>query len=268
MESAQPPTLSERIEGMSIGVDDIASALNASEVDFMSYINSLIGSSDGENASGQQIHSDVNNPPDLLLNGSQAIATSPGNDIGSSMGDIQQLIAATLEQQGILANRYDYQDPAAPDFGDFAFIPPDPQQSSQAFPQYNFGNPQDINALQLGPTDAPTYDDNVLYQAALSLQVPSLQTGGSSPSSGHVSDVSLPPPHSPQPQANPDIIDLSKPLNPADIDRILQALNRQAVPPPHRPPSAGSEDPFEQYMLDPQTGVQDWLQVPGMPGAK
>lgn len=297
-QASNEPTVTDRMEGMTIGVDDIASALNASQVDFMSYLSALMPPNEGDMAPANPQASQTERnmiPPDLLLNGSAALGTSPAHE-SSSISDLQQLIANTLEQQGVLGNRFENQNGGQQDLNNYLFNLQQvnqPPMQDQVLPQFAFESSQvpqvppaaSAGALQLDATGQPPVfkQDDFLYQAALNqmtLQVPQLQTGGSSPTSGHTSDAQSMPagsggPHTPNhgpgpgPALNPDIIDLSKPLNPMDIDRILQALNRQTTSPsaPVARPAQGETDLFDQFTFDPNqqnAPAQDWLQFPGV----
>ncbi|BEI83216.1 hypothetical protein CcaverHIS002_0310840 [Cutaneotrichosporon cavernicola] len=303
-------SMTTRMGDMVIGVDDIATALAASDVDFMAYLNSLLSSNDGDQSVANpsiDVSQGSGQPDVRLLNAFSGVVPRP--EVEPPLGDIQELIAGALAQQGVL--QPPQQAPVVPptsqppEFNYFFNFPTTtiPSREEQmANYQINSGGPS-LPIQQPMPQFAPTtinplqqFDDNLFfnqYANGLSLQVPNLQTdSGCTSNSGDVSTstvssipaVSLEPP---APVNHPDIIDLSKPLNPSDIDRIMQALMNQqarqaagtsgAMPPPQpqvppQPPrlNVGSvsdpdSDPFQQYMIDPDAAQNTHLQQSALP---
>ncbi|BEJ14049.1 hypothetical protein CspHIS471_0312230 [Cutaneotrichosporon sp. HIS471] len=301
-------SMTTRMGDMAIGVDDIATALAASDVDFMAYLNSLLSSNDGDQSVANpsfDVSQSSGQPDARLLTAFSGAVPRP--EVEPSLGDIQELIAGALAQQGVLQSPQ--QAPVVPptsqpaEFNYFFNFPTTtiPSREEQmANYQINSGGPS-LPIQQPMPQFAPTtinplqqFDDNFFfnqYGNGLSLQVPNLQTdSGRRSNSGDIStstvssipDVSLVPP---APVNHPDIIDLSKPLNPSDIDRIMQALMNQqarqaagtsgAMPPPQpqvspQPPrsnvgSVSDPDPFQQYMIDPDAAQNTHLQQSALP---
>jgi len=305
---------------MAVGVDDIANALAASDVDFMAYLNSLLtGPSEGDSMAPPAAASSSESaaPVDPLTSSSYSFATSlavssaasdlslldltptatqshnprSSTDVESSMVDIQQLIANTLEQQGMM--------PRPDASADYAYL------LSQQVYSYggNSNGPLAVPANPLGAhlsassqTNAPpeSYQNQNLYFGTFGPPMPQLpqQQPGPQPQAMDMRPVSrgssaeepvpqLPPPPAQAPapaaQPNPDIIDLSKPLNPSDVDRILQALltqqarqaaatgesaaaaqaqaqvqaQSQAPPSSSNDPASEHGDPFDDFMFDP-----------------
>lgn len=300
----QPPdtNTTSRAGDMTIGVDDIASALAASDVDFMTYINQLI--STGDNADGEPSVSnqafDVEQAPDSNLLNAFSGATPRAAELEPSLGDIQELIAGALAQQGVIGNQgvskapdtSSGQEPAH-EFNYFFNLPTSVHADmipsrEQQMANYQIstassglgGMQQPIPDFATNSVDPLQFDGNFFfteYSGPLSLQVPSIQGGGERSSiSGEAvpAPMPMPPPAPVQMPASsstqPDIIDLSKPLNSSDIDRIMQALlNQQARQAaassagamPSAPISApiarsqvgsvsDSSDPFQQYTID------------------
>ncbi|TXT14135.1 uncharacterized protein COLE_00328 [Cutaneotrichosporon oleaginosum] len=298
----QRDSVTTRMGDMAIGVDDIATALAASDVDFMTYLNSLLSSADGDQSASNPTFdvSQAGGLPDTSLLNAFSGAT-PRPELESSLGDIQELIAGALARQGVLQSPP--QAPAAPPTSQppefnyfFSFPATSMTPRDEQLSNYQISPGAALPMQQPMPQFAPTgidplqqFDDNFFfnqYPNGLSLQVPSLQTdSGRTSNSGEVGPSI--PAVSPAPSApanHPDIIDLSKPLNSSDIDRIMQALlNQQArqagasgampQPPPQvspqlpRPNGGGSvpdaSDPFQQYMIDPDTPPNTHLQQPG-----
>ncbi|KAL1413030.1 copper-binding transcription factor [Vanrija albida] len=312
--------------GMAVGVDDIASALAASEVDFMAFFNQLLSAGANDGASDASGLSSMTGPPEINVQGVDADGVpNPAmfnvGDYGASMGDIQELIAGALAQQGVIdapeasaqqqqvaAQQQQQAAQAAQAQAQVAqqqaaqqqqLQPPQPQP--QASPNadippnfnYFFNIPtmqnnlppraQSLSATEMNAAEASTKaffpfgqdaqlagmvgfhpgvqqpplpnqaaGNDAFYPAFgnnFAAQPMGLGAENNAPSRGSISSASEAPPAmlpsdaagvaAPQLQAqlaaaasgavNPDIIDLSKPLNPSDVDRILQALlNQQA----------------------------------------
>lgn len=362
--------------GMAVGVDDIANALAASDVDFMAYLNSLLNSSAedstplaGGSASAPAVDqagrtnysfaaslavSSATTDMSLLDLATTTTGQTPrASEYESSMGDIQQLIAGALEQQGVIhrpdapadasAAVYNFMfnlqhgnntqplydlntqggslmpnmghlPASTPPMPNHAQVPQAPQPVSfssqeqnlyyggfEGFPQQAPQMPQmSMDSSRAGTRTSMSGEQiqqplqQHLHQQQLPLQqqLPQQQQPHQLPPHQHQQPI----PHVQLPQpSNPDIIDLSKPLNPSDVDRILQALltqqGRQAgtssstgqtqpipVAPAMsstsslHPPSdyASSKttseqgDPFEDYMYDPV--VVDGLPQRSQPG--
>lgn len=287
--------------GMSVGVNEIANALAASDVDFMSYLNSLLPAANegGDQAQQQQPqqqhqqhqssdHETAQQPSSSAEAAGTSHMTSPTditmfshpsprgpNMEQHSIGDIQSMIAGALAQQGMIPRPDTHGEQQVHDYG-YLFnmqgggnhqqMPqPAPNAGDAGNLYFNFnsgaaGPSHQSNALggmqvpqpphasdPSGPNpqtffkpDANLYYPN--YGAGFPSNVQMLQQpqGGSHSQqlpqvtqqslASAVASVAASQQHHHQGMpANPDIIDLSKPLNPTDVDRILQALlNQQA----------------------------------------
>jgi hypothetical protein len=307
--------MTTRMGDMAIGVDDIATALAASDVDFMTYLNSLLSpTDDGQAVSNPafDVTQGGGQPDPNLLNAFSGAVPRP--ELEPSLGDIQELIAGALARQGVLQSPP--QAPAAPpaapppEFNYFFNFPTtnmptrEEQLANYQISPGGSGLPMQQPMPQFAPPNIDPlqqFDDNFFfnqYPNGLSLQVPNLQQpdSGRTSNSGDVgprAGPSIPAvsPAPPAPAPGPDIIDLSKPLNPSDIDRIMQALlNQQArqaagaspmpqpqpqpqvQPQPQLPRSnvgsvsvSDANDPFQQYMIDPDSAQNTHLQQPAMP---
>lgn len=306
------PRVTDRFGDMTIGVDDIASALAASDVDFMTYMNQLLSTTDGEQS--------ISNPafdvgqgavaPDPNLLSAFSGPTPRGAELEPSLGDIQELIAGALAQQGVLGNQSKAPEPpttqATHEFNYFFNLPtsvhaeiiPSREEQMDDYQMSAGGSNLTMPQFAAGGVDPLQFDGNFFfteYASDLSLQVPSIQPHPQTdsrrassngdlvvPQAPSIPAVSPAPPPLPQATVNgPDIIDLSKPLNSGDIDRIMQALlNQQArqaaagpssvVPTPslsqqqqqqqqlprsHPGSVSDPSDPFQQYIIDPADGT-------------
>lgn len=307
--SALPPAANATVDvladdnpgGMAVGVDEIANALAASDVDFMSYLNSLLpATGDGGQASQLPQHqlqhssSDQGSVPQSSSAAAEANSsshmTSP-TDISmfshasprglnleqQSIGDIQSMIAGALAQQGMIPRPEAQGEQQIQDLG-YLFnmqgggshptmqqAGPSAGDAGNLFFNFNTGatgaghQASGLNGMGL-PSSSHASDPSGQNSQAFFKSDSNLyfnDFGGSYPPSGQVlqppqssSHGQQPPQITPQSLAsvvaaistggnqqqqhsnvpnNPDIIDLSKPLNPSDVDRILQALlNQQA----------------------------------------
>lgn len=305
------PSVTNRFGDMSIGVDDIASALAASDIDFMTYINQLLSSTDGEQSmSNPPFNAEQGGvPPDPNLLSAFSGPAPRATELEPSLGDIQELIAGALAQQGVLGSQ---SAPKVPDAGPPATQPSHEfnyffnlptsvhtdlvPSSEEQMANYqmtaggsNLAMPQPIPQFASAGVDPLQFDGNFFfteYSNELSLQVPNIQTdservssNGSdalAPQVGATIPAVSPIPPTAAPANGPDIIDLSKPLNSTDIDRIMQALlNQQArqaagagpsgtmptptvpeqLPRSHVGSVSDASDPFQQYIIDPADGA-------------
>lgn len=121
---------------------------------------------------------------------------------------------------------------------------------------YHNAGPQAILPSQVGPINGQMYDffpngipDQPQWQQQQPFPITSYEQPSSSTSS--TSPARLPAAHEAPPD-NPNVIDLSKPLNPADVDRIIKALQMQqsrenleqsSTLPPHQTPVYESAPP-------------------------
>ncbi|GMK53712.1 hypothetical protein CspeluHIS016_0102980 [Cutaneotrichosporon spelunceum] len=293
-----------RSSDMAIGVDELAIALAASDVDFMTYLNCLLSPADTAASAAFDISQGSAQPDPNLLNAFSGALPRP--ELEPSLSDVQELIAGALARQGVLQSPQ--QTPVAPpssqpaEFNYFfnfstTTMPSREEQMAnyQISPDGTNLPPMQQPGLQFPATSIDPlqqFDDTLFfnqYDNGLSLQVPSLETESGRTSNDNdvatntvpsIPAVSLAPPAAAN---HPDIIDLSKPLNSSDIDRIMQALMNQqarlaagtggAMPQPQvspQPPrsnvgSIRDPDPFQQYLVDPDAAQNTHLQQSARP---
>lgn len=287
-------------------MNEIANALAASDVDFMSYLNSLLpAANEGSDQPQQQPqppqpqqqhqssdHETAQQPTSSTEATGSSHMTSPTditmfshpsprgpNMEQHSIGDIQSMIAGALAQQGMIPRPDTHGEQQVPDYGYLFNMQgggshqqmqqPAPNASDANNLYFNFhtgapssnhqsnalgdmqvsqpphaSDPSGQNPQAFFKPDANLYYPN--YGAGFPTSVPMMQPTQGGSHSQQLSQVTQQSvasavaavaagTHAQQQQqhqgmpANPDIIDLSKPLNPTDVDRILQALlNQQA----------------------------------------